>query len=212
MMRYDYFFNAAGTEIARKMTTDIETGTGKMIGRLGLACIVAALVAGVVNGIWEITSPSFSDPETFASAPRAKLYGHAFLEVLKTAGFLAGIYGFYFAATKRGFVTKAFLTLGVLGGLFYVSMHFWIAATGHFSIVYVLGGMWYQMIAPVALGVASLFARRVPWWICVWAIAVGLINSQIFVLVGPGYALIVQGLIWLVFGLLVYGLRRRDYA
>lgn len=42
-----------------------------------------------------------------------------------------------------------------------------------------------------------------------WAVAVGVVNSQIFPLLGPAKALLVQGIIWLVFGYLVYGLRRR---
>jgi hypothetical protein len=40
------------------------------------------------------------------------------------------------------------------------------------------------MIAPVALGIASLHARRIEWWKGVWAIVVGVLNSQIFALLG----------------------------
>ncbi len=182
---------------------------GDLIARLGLACMAAALLSGVLNGIWELTSPTLVDPQTFASTPPAKLWAHSILEVIKAAGFLAGLFGFYLRATKRGVVTKVFMVLAVLGGIFYAGVQVWIAATAHFTIVYVLGGMWYQMIAPVALGVAALFARRVSWWKGAWAVAVGVVNSQIFPLLGPAKALLVQGIIWLVFGYLVYGLRRR---
>ena len=180
-----------------------------MIARLGLACMAAALLSGVLNGIWELADPTLSDPQTFASAPPAQLWGHAVLEVIKAAGVLAGLFGLYLSATKRGRVTKVFMVLAVLGGIFYAGVHVWIAATARFTIIYVLGGMWYQMVAPVALGVAALFARRVSWWRGAWAVVVGVVNAQIFPLLGPARALLVQGVIWLVFGYLVYGLRRR---
>ena len=184
-------------------------GRGDLIARLGLACIAAALLSGVLNGIWELASPTLSDPQTFASTPHAKLWGHSILEVIKAAGFLAGLFGFYLCATKRGVVTKVFMVLAVLGGIFYAGVQVWIAITARFTIIYVLGGMWYQMVAPVALGVAALFARRVSRWKGAWAVTVGVVNSQIFPLLGPAKALLVQGIIWLVFGYLVYGLRRR---
>jgi len=168
----------------------------------------AALVSGILNGIWELASPSFSDPQAFSAVPHAQRLGHALLEVIKTAGFLAGLFGFWRAATKRGSATKVFLTLAVLGGIFFASVQVWIAVTGHFTLVYVLGGMWYQMVAPVALGIAALFARRVSRWNGSWAMAVGLINSQIFALFGPGYALVIQGVIWFIFGSLTYALAR----
>ena len=184
-------------------------GRGDLIARLGLACIAAALLSGVLNGIWELASPTLSDPQTFASTPHAKLWGHSILEVIKAAGFLAGLFGFYLCATKRGVVTKVFMVLAVLGGIFYAGVQVWIAITARFTIIYVLGGMWYQMVAPVALGVAALFARRVSRSKGAWAVTVGVVNSQIFPLLGPAKALLVQGIIWLVFGYLVYGLRRR---
>jgi hypothetical protein len=35
------------------------------------------------------------------------------------------------------------------------------------------------------------------------------VNSQIFALLGPAKALLVQGVVWFIFGYLVYRLRRR---
>jgi hypothetical protein len=171
--------------------------------------MAAALLSGVLKSLWELARPILNDPQTFASVPPAQLWGHAILEVIKSAGFLAGLFGFYVCATRRGPVTKVFMALAVLGGIFYAGVWVWIAATARFTIIYVLGGMWYQMIAPVALGVAALFARRVPRWNGAWAVVVGVVNAQIFPLLGPAKALFVQGIIWLVFGYLVYGLRRR---
>ena len=185
------------------------TRTRNLIARLGVACMTAALLSGVLKSFWELSRPLLNDLQAFASAPPAQIWGHAILEVIKPAGFLAGLFGFYLCATKRGLATKLFMALAVFGGVFYASVWLWIAATIHFTIIYVLGGMWYQMIAPVALGIAALFARRVPWWNGVWAIIVGVLNAQIFPLLGPARALFVQGIIWLVFGYLVYNLRRR---
>lgn len=157
-----------------------------------------------------MASPNYFDPQTFAASPEAQRLGHGLLEVIKTAGFLAGLFAFWLAATGRGLATKIFLVLAVLGGVFFAGVQVWIAVTGRFTLLYVLGGMWYQMVAPVALGVAALFARRISRWQAAWPIAVGLINSQIFALFPPGYALIIQGVIWLVFGVLVYRLQRTD--
>ena len=183
--------------------------TSSLVGRLGIACMVAAVLTGILSGLWELASPNFSDPQTFGSSPIGQRIGHALLEVIKTVGFLAGLLGFWLAATKRGRVTKVFLALAVFGGLFYIIVQMRNALTGDFTLMYVLGGLWYQMIAPVALGIAALTARRIKWPKAAWAIAVGLINSQIFALFSPGYALIVQGVIWLVFGYITYSLRSR---
>jgi hypothetical protein len=179
----------------------------ELIARLAIACIFAAIVSGILNGIWELASPNFANPDGMDAVSSAQRLGHGLLEVIKTVGFLAGLFGFWLAATKRGRVTKAFLGLAVLGGIVFAGVQLWIAVTGHFTLIYVLGGMWYQMVAPVALGIAALSARRVAWWISTWAILVGLINSQIFAVFAPGYALIIQGVIWLIFGYLTYTLR-----
>lgn len=178
-----------------------------LIAWLGLSCMAAALLSGILKGLWELSRPIL-DAQTFASAPSAQLWAYGILEVIKSAGFLAGLYGFYLCATERGVVVKIFMGLAVLGGLFFAAVWVWIAATTHFTIAYVLGGMWFQWIAPIALGVAALFARRIPWWGGVYAILLGILNAQIFPLLGPAKAMIVQGVIWLAFGWLVYTLQK----
>jgi len=75
--------------------------------------------------------------------------------------------------------------------------------------MYVLGGMWYQMIAPVALGIASLRTHRIALLASLWVIVVGILNSQIFVRLKPDRALIVQGIIWLILGYVAYVSRSR---
>jgi hypothetical protein len=171
--------------------------------------MAAALLSGILKGFWELSRPILADPQTFASAPSAQLWAYGILEVIKSAGFLAGLYGFYLCATKHGIVVKTFMGLAVLGGLFFAGVWMWIAVTSRFTIVYVLGGMWFQWFAPIALGVAALFARRISWWGGAWAIVVGILNAQIFPLLGPAKAMIVQGIIWLAFGWMVHNLRRR---
>jgi hypothetical protein len=179
-----------------------------LIAWLGLSCMAAALLSGILKGLWELSRPILAGPQTFASASPVQLWTYGILEVIKSAGFLAGLYGFYLCATKRGLVVKLFMGLAVLGGVFFAVVWMWMVVTTRFTIAYVLGGMWYQMIAPVVLGVAALFARRISWWGGAWAIVVGVLNSQIFPLLGPGRAMVVQGVIWLAFGWLVYSFRQ----
>jgi hypothetical protein len=179
-----------------------------LIGWLAVSCMAAALLTGLLKGVWEIARPVVTSAEAFASTPLALLWAYNLLEVIKTAGFLAGLFGFYLCATRRGRVVKTFMGLALAGGAFYSAVWLVMAVTRQFTLIYVLGGMWYQMIAPVSLGVAALFARRVARWKAVLVIIVGVVNSQIFPLLGPGKALLVQGLIWLALGYVVYTCRR----
>lgn len=182
---------------------------GNLIARLGLACMLAAFLSGVLKGLWELSNPILNDAQTFAVASPVQLWGYGILEICKSAGFLAGLYGFYLYATRRGKVIKTFMGLAVLGATFFAAVWMWMAVTKNFTLMYVLGGMWYQMIAPVALGVAALFARRAAWWIGAAAIIVGVLNSQIFPLLGPGRAMVAQGIIWIIFGYLIYSFRHK---
>jgi len=181
----------------------------RLVERLGLACMAAAILSGVLQGLWEMARPILVTADTFAVAPAAQRWGYAAMSSIKSAGFLAGLFGLYIAATNRGWVLKIFMGLAVLGGAFFAAVWLVIAATAQPTIVYVLGGAWYQMIAPVALGIAALRARRVAWWLSAWAIVVGVLNSQIFVRLGPGVALLVQGVIWLILGYMIYTPRSR---
>ena len=45
------------------------TQRSNLIARLGLSCMAAALLSGVLKGIWELASPILSHPEAFASVP-----------------------------------------------------------------------------------------------------------------------------------------------
>lgn len=179
-----------------------------LLAWLGLSCMAAALLSGILKGVWEMSRPILVDAQTFSAAPRAQLWGYGILEVIKSAGFLAGLFGLYLYATKRGMVVKIFMGLAVLGGVFFAGVWMVMAATAHLTLAYVLGGMWYQMIAPVVLGIAALVTHRIHRWKAVWAIVVGVVNSQIFPLLGPGRAMLAQGIIWLALGYIVYTFRR----
>jgi hypothetical protein len=193
-----------------KMATDASLQQRqRLIAWLGFSCMAAALLSGILKGLWELSRPLLVAPQTFASAPSAQLWGYGVLEVIKSVGFLAGLYGFYLSATKRGLAVKIFMGLAVLGALFFAAVWMWIAVTTSFTMMYVLGGMWFQWFAPIALGVAALLAHRTSWWMGAWAIVLGVLNSLIFSLLGPGMALFVQGVIWLAFGYVVYSLGRR---
>lgn len=181
----------------------------RLVGQLALACIVAAILSGILQGLWEMAHPILITESAFAAASAAQRWCYGIFSVIKSAGFLAGLFGLLMVATRQGWILKIFMGLAVLGGVFFAAVWLVMAATTHFTLVYVLGGMWYQMIAPVALGIAALHARRVAWWIGVYAIVVGIVNSQIFTLLKPDMALMVQGIVWLVLGYLVYASRGR---
>ena len=173
---------------------------GALVARLGAACVAAAISSGVLKGAWELARPILDSPEAFAAASDGRRWVYGALEVLKSAGFMAGLLALFLAGTKRGPAVKAVLAVAAAGAAFFAVVWLVMAATGRFTIVYVLGGMWYQMVAPVALGAAALGARRLPRWVAIYAIAVGVANAQIFPLLGPGWALVVQGVIWAVLG------------
>ena len=148
--------------------------------------------------------PILTTAETFASSSPAQRWGYALLSVIRSAGFLAGLFGLYKLGTKRGWIVTVFMILATLGGVFFAAVWLYMAVIAQVKIVYVLGGLWYQWIAPIALGIASLRARRISPWIAVWAIVVGIVNSQIFMLLGLVAALLVQGVIWLILGYMIY--------
>ncbi|MCA1817102.1 MAG: hypothetical protein LC746_11965 [Acidobacteria bacterium] len=178
------------------------------VARLGVACMAAALLTGVGAGVWELARPILTDQAALDAAPRLQLWAYGVMQLVKSAGFLAGLYGFYFRATRRGRVVTFFLGLAVAGAAFFSAVWLWIAASSHFTIIYVLGGMWYQMIAPVVLGVAALLAHRVARWKAALVAVVGLMNMFIFGRFGVARASIIQGVIWLALGYVVYSCGR----
>ncbi len=181
----------------------------RLVARLSLTCMAAAILSGIVQGLWEMQRPILITSSTFASASAAQRWGYGLLSAIKSVGFLAGLLALFLVATERGRILKIVMGLAVVGGVFFAAVWLVMAATKQFTLVYVLGGVWYQMIAPVALGIAALRARRLAWWAGAWAIAVGILNSQAFGLLRTDIALMVQGVIWLILGYVVYISRPR---
>ncbi len=171
---------------------------------LGLACILAALVTGIGSGLWELARPILTSGAAFAAAPPAQRWAYGLLQLGKSVGFLAGLFGIFRLATRRGLIVKIVMVLAVAGATFFAAVWLMMAYTGQFTLIYVLGGLWYQMLAPIALGIAALAARRIAAWQGAWLIAVGILNAIIFPPLGPAVAQIVQGIIWLPVGWFVY--------
>jgi hypothetical protein len=171
--------------------------------------MAAAILAGIVNAIYELAHPALNTPNSFASVPAAQRWGYALFAVIRSAGFVAGLFGLYKLGTNRGWMVKSFMGLAILGGAFFAAVWIYMAIIAQVRIVYVLGGLWYQWIAPVALGIAALRARRISIWVSIWAIVVGLLNSQIFVRLGLVGALLVQGVIWFILGYMIYASAKR---
>src|SRR5258708_27854963 len=133
-----------------------------LVARLGLACMATAVLAGILQGIWERAHPILVTGGTFAAASATQRWSYAMLALIKSVGFFAGLFGFFIIATKLGWIVKSFMGLALLGGVFFSAIWLVMAATGQHTLVYALGGMWDQMIAPVVLGIASLAAHRMP--------------------------------------------------
>jgi hypothetical protein len=171
---------------------------------LGAACMLAAVVTGIVSGLWELAQPILTSDAVFAAAPPAQRWAYAVLQLGKSAGFLAGLFGIYALATRRGLILKTVMVLAAAGATFFAAVWLAMAYSAHHTLLYVLGGLWYQMLAPIALGIAALSTRRIAAWQGVWLIVVGILNAVIFPPLGPAVAQIVQGVIWLPVGWFVY--------
>ena len=63
------------------------------------------------------------------------------------------------------------------------------------------GGMLFMWIAPVAVGIAALAARRITVWKSIALIAAELVSSRVFGFFSPGRALVIEGVIWLTLGI-----------
>jgi len=181
-------------------TLGASSRNGLSLRSLGIACMLAAVITGIFGGLWELARPILASPATFAAAPPAQRWGYGLLQLGKSVGFFAGLFGIYTLATRRGPVLKTLMVLAAAGATFFAAVWLMMAYTGHHTFIYVLGGLWYQMLAPIALGIAALWTRRIAAWQGAWLIVVGLLNAVIFPLLGPAVAQIVQGVIWLPIG------------
>jgi hypothetical protein len=186
------------------------------IQRLAIACIGTALLSSIGLGFWDLIHPMFAGPRyTLTPASPVQLWSYAVLQALKPIGFFAGLYGFFLVATREGKLLKIILALAVIGGVMYGVVWLMIAVTGRDDALYIgtralgsdghsNGAALFLWLAPLALGIAAWFTRRVGRWQAAWVAAAGLVGSQLFGLFTPGVALIVEGILWLGLGATVY--------
>ena len=171
---------------------------------LAVSCVIAALISSIGKGVWELADPVLASSEAFAAAPPGRRWVYGVLELMKSVGFMAGLVALYRIGTRRGKVTTVFVWIAAAGSVFFAGVWLMMAVTSELTVVYVLGGMWYQMVVPVVLGIAALQAHRIQRWVAIYAIIVGVANSQIFTLLGSARALIVQGVLWLLLGCAIW--------
>ena len=191
------------------------------IKTLGLVCIGTALLASVALGVWELAHPVFGGAGRYTLTPASslQLWGYGILQALKPVGFVAGLAGVYLAATRHTLLLKTTLGLAVAGGLWYAAVWIMIAATGRDDAIYIVGrpvgsdahtngGMLFLWFAPIVLGVAALLARRIPPWQATWLIGTGVLGSFLFGFFPAGVALLLEGILWLTVGAIVYTAER----
>jgi hypothetical protein len=183
--------------------------------------MAAAILSGLLLGSWEVARPVFGGARyTLNPAPPEQLWNYGVLQAFKSVGFVSGLLGFFLVATRRGSPLKVIMTLAALGGTFYAVVWIMIAVTARDDAIYVLnrpigsdahsnGGFLFLWIAPIAIGGEALFARRISRWKSIWVIFVGILGPRIFGLFAPGVALMIEGVIWLALGYIVY-ISRRD--
>src|SRR5215471_1573699 len=154
---------------------------------LGVVCMVAALLSAFVLGFWEHTHPFFGHARYLVIAPPAQRWAYAAVQSLKAFGFLAGLFGFFFVATRRGVLLKIIMGLATVGAFFFAFVWIMIAANDRDDAIYIArhpigsdlhsnGGALFLWLAPVALGIAGLFAKRISRWQSAWPIIMGLIG------------------------------------
>jgi hypothetical protein len=183
--------------------------------------MAAAILSGLFLGSWEMARPVFGGARhSLNPASPAQLWSYGVLQTFKSVGFVAGLFGFFLVATRRGSPLKIIISLAAVGGMFYSIVWIMIAVTARDDAIYVLnrpigsdahsnGGFLFLWIAPIAIGGEALFARRISRWKSMWVIFVGLIGPRIFGLFAPGVALMIEGVIWLALGYIVY-ISRKD--
>src|SRR4051812_23903727 len=117
------------------------TNSTKSVTWMGLACMTAAVLSGILGGLWELAHPILTTAETFASSSGAQRWGYALLSVIRSVGFLAGLFGLYQLGTKRGWIVTSFMVLATLGAVFFAVVWIYMGVIAEVKIVYVLGGL-----------------------------------------------------------------------
>lgn len=184
---------------------------------LGLICLAVG-VFGCALGILEFLAPVLANypsslgtptPEFNHAAPEWQRVLVGFGHLLKSVAFLSVLYGVFFAGTRKGRLLWLAMAAATAGALWYGGYWVWMTITGQFSFAFVPGGLWYQWVAPVALGIGVLRARKLTKRLAILFIVTGLINSVIFVF-GAAGGQVVQGTLWFLLGGSIYSAERNS--
>lgn len=136
--------------------------------RLGLVGIAVGAL-GVALGIWEFLMPVLANysaaltppvPDFNPAAPHWQRVGVGLFHLLKSLGFLSVLYGVFCLGTRRGWLLWLAMATATAGALWYGGYWVWMTNTGKFSFAFVPGGLWYQWVAPLALGIGVLRAKK----------------------------------------------------
>ncbi|MFL5617977.1 MAG: hypothetical protein ACJ79A_06210 [Gemmatimonadaceae bacterium] len=198
-------------------TGTAETNDTAASRTLGVVCVLTAVLAGILLGLWERAHPVFSGRGRFTLTPSSALQLWTFgtLQALKAAGFIAGLVGIYLSATHRGVFLRVVLSLAGVAGAFFAFTWIMIAITGRDDALYIAGravgsdartngGAMFLWLTPIVLGVATLRTKRIAVWKSLWLIATGVIGSRLFGQFLPGTALVAEGALWSVVGYIAY--------
>lgn len=180
----------------------------RTVGLIGLAVGVFGATLGLLEYLVPVlanypSSLATPVPEFNHAAPVWQRVPVGLGHLLKSLGFLAVLYGVFFAGTRKGRLLWLVMLAATAGALWYGGYWVWMTNTGKFSFAFVPGGMWYQWVAPIALGLGVLRARQLAKSLGILLIVTGLINSIIFVF-GAAGGQIVQGTLWFLIGWALY--------
>lgn len=180
----------------------------RTVGLIGLA----VGVFGATLGLLEYLAPVLANyPSSLATpAPQFNPAGPVWQRVavgfghlIKSLGFLTVLYGLFIAGTRKGLLLWLVMLAATAGALWYGGYWVWMTNTGQFSFGFVAGGLWYQWVAPIALGIGVLVTRKLAMSLGILLIVTGLINSIIYVF-GAAGGQIVQGTLWCLIGWAIY--------
>ena len=191
-----------------KLTPSFPTLSLRTLGRIGLA----VGVFGAALGLLEYLAPVLANYSSSLATPTPE-FNHAapvwerslvgLGQLLKSLAFLTVLFGVFLAGTNRGRLLWLVMLAATVGALWYGGYWVWMTNTGQFSFMYVRGGLWFQWVAPVALGLGVLRAQKLAKPLGRLLIVTGLVNSVIFVF-GAAGGQIVQGALWFLIGWSLY--------
>lgn len=172
-------------------------GVGVFGGALGSLEYLAPVLA---NYSASLTTPL---PDFNTAAPYGQRVSVGLCHLLKSLGFLGVLYGVFFAGTRRGWWLWLVMAMATTGACWYGGYWVWMTITGRFSFAFVLGGLWYQWVAPLALGIGVLRAHKLAKALGILLIVTGLVNSFIYVF-GAAGGQVVQGTLWAMVGWAIF--------